>query len=136
MFICFIVGLILCCDWLDERRRSNIRFREHDELWHVVAQTERGRRYRGLAGESSNFYRGNARRFTGVKLTAEPLPRPGFVQVYPKIMDLNASVEDPRIMGVIREQGGKVKEVLMGTWGIRGACLGYLFMFYVSWMSL
>lgn len=30
------------------------------------------------------------------------------LQVYPKITDLNASVEDPRIMGVIREQGGKV----------------------------
>lgn len=51
-------------------------------------------------------------------------------------MDLNASVEDPRIMGVIREQGGKVKLILMGTWGCRGACLGYLFMFYVSRMPL
>ncbi|CAM9428586.1 unnamed protein product [Ectocarpus sp. 12 AP-2014] len=30
-------------------------------------------------------------------------------EVYPKTIDLNASVEDPRIMGVIREQGGKVK---------------------------
>ncbi|CAM9754437.1 unnamed protein product [Laminaria digitata] len=30
-------------------------------------------------------------------------------EVYPKITDLNASVEDPRIMGVIREQGGKVR---------------------------
>ncbi|CAM9831385.1 unnamed protein product, partial [Phaeothamnion confervicola] len=29
-------------------------------------------------------------------------------QVYPKIMRLNAAVEDPRIMGVIREQGGKM----------------------------
>lgn len=30
-------------------------------------------------------------------------------KVYPKTIDLNASVEDPRIMGVIREQGGKVR---------------------------
>lgn len=29
-------------------------------------------------------------------------------KVYPKIFAFNASVEDPRIMGVIREQGGKV----------------------------
>lgn len=31
------------------------------------------------------------------------------MKVYPKTIDLNASVEDPRIMGVIREQGGKVR---------------------------
>ena len=32
--------------------------------------------------------------------------------MYPKITDLNASVEDPRIMGVIREQGGKVNRYI------------------------
>eukprot|EP00904_Undaria_pinnatifida_P003786 jgi/Undpi1/13408/HiC_scaffold_8.g03067.m1 len=37
-------------------------------------------------------------------------------EVYPKITDLNASVEDPRIMGVIREQGGKMY-MTMGNWG-------------------
>eukprot|EP00752_Nemacystus_decipiens_P013861 g12307.t1 len=37
-------------------------------------------------------------------------------QVYPKTIDLNASVEDPRIMGVIREQGGKMY-MSMGNWG-------------------
>ncbi|CBJ30856.1 conserved unknown protein [Ectocarpus siliculosus] len=37
-------------------------------------------------------------------------------EVYPKTIDLNASVEDPRIMGVIREQGGKMY-MSMGNWG-------------------
>lgn len=36
--------------------------------------------------------------------------RPPRIKVYPKITDLNASVEDPRIMGVIREEGGKVRD--------------------------
>ena len=38
--------------------------------------------------------------------------------MYPKITDLNASVEDPRIMGVIREQGGKVR---LGCHGYRAS---------------
>ena len=30
-------------------------------------------------------------------------------QVYPKTLNLNASVSDPRIMGIIREEGGKMR---------------------------
>ncbi|CAM9611892.1 unnamed protein product [Choristocarpus tenellus] len=37
-------------------------------------------------------------------------------EVYPKIMLLNAAVEDPRVMGVIREEGGKMY-MSMGSWG-------------------
>ncbi|CAE7851566.1 CSN2, partial [Symbiodinium microadriaticum] len=36
-------------------------------------------------------------------------------QLYPKTVNLNAAVSDPRIMGVIREEGGKMY-MLEGQW--------------------
>eukprot|EP01038_Epipyxis_sp_PR26KG_P007651 gene7651-10413_t len=36
-------------------------------------------------------------------------------QIYPKTMNLNAAVADPRIMGVIREEGGKM-QMSEGNW--------------------
>jgi len=36
-------------------------------------------------------------------------------QIYPKTMNLNAAVADPRIMGIIREEGGKM-QMSEGNW--------------------
>eukprot|EP01084_Bolivina_argentea_P163092 283777_1 len=36
-------------------------------------------------------------------------------EIYPRIMSLNAAVEDPRTMGVVREEGGKMY-MSMGQW--------------------
>ena len=36
-------------------------------------------------------------------------------QIYPKTVNLNAAVLDPRIMGVIREEGGKM-QMAEGNW--------------------
>lgn len=36
-------------------------------------------------------------------------------QIYPKTLNLNATVSDPRIMGIIREEGGKMR-MSEGNW--------------------
>ena len=36
-------------------------------------------------------------------------------QIYPKTVHLNAAVADPRIMGIIREEGGKM-QMAEGNW--------------------
>ena len=38
-----------------------------------------------------------------------------YYQIYPKTVNLNAAVLDPRIMGVIREEGGKM-QMAEGNW--------------------
>lgn len=69
-------------------------------------------RVRALVGVSLVFAphstnRSNSHPSAVASLVLSDVP---ILQVYPKITDLNASVEDPRIMGVIREQGGKVNQ--------------------------
>ena len=36
-------------------------------------------------------------------------------EIYPKTLNLNATVADPRIMGIIREEGGKM-HMAQGNW--------------------